>query len=463
MAPERANGEAERLGAVTIALSGIGAVLVLALLALWQGHGYWEYSDGVYAATARAVADGAALYRDVAAAQPPPLFFLAAGALTVSDTLAALRLELALVELATSALVLVATWHLTRVRGAAVLAALLALLTPWALREHAQLLPETFAAPLILAAALAAARPRGALAAGALGALAAAFKVAFGLPALAVVLLGRRPARGLAGLLATALALALVFLLAFGSPLWDETMRGQGESGRAGLHYVAGLWAQAGWNLVPLLVPAALAWPLRARLRDRALARSLFGAALGSLALLVTLFKQGSYLTVVVVAEPPLLCLGVAAATLLWQARRSVPASEKAERRRPPRPVTVALAPLAVVLAVVLGVAQIGALLISPGDPRPFTHPGAASGGERVLSSAAVDRAVAAIRRCPAGQGYGEPPYLAFVAGRAMAGDQPDQFILARARSFARFRARVAAAGPPCIAGAPPGSGATGR
>ena len=41
----------------------------LALLAAWQRNGYWDFSDGVYAETARALLHGQRLYRDVAAAQ----------------------------------------------------------------------------------------------------------------------------------------------------------------------------------------------------------------------------------------------------------------------------------------------------------------------------------------------------------------------------------------------------------
>ncbi len=194
-----------QLGRAAVAVWALAAVAVLVLLALWQRNGYWEYSDGVYALTARLVADGHGLYDEVAGAQPPPIYLVGATVLSVSDTLTALRVALAAVELATSALVLVAVWRLTRVRGAAVVAALLALVTPWALREHAQLLPETFAAPLLLAAALAAARSR-VVAAGALAAMATAFKLAFALPALAILLLGvprGGRVRGLAGFAAT--------------------------------------------------------------------------------------------------------------------------------------------------------------------------------------------------------------------------------------------------------------------
>ena len=49
-------------------------------------------------------------------------------------------------------------------------------------------------------------------------------------------------------------------------------------------------------------------------------------------------------------------------------------------------------------------------------------------------------RAVAAIRRCPAGATYSGAPYLAFVAGRDIAGAQPDQFMIHNAANLERFR-----------------------
>ena len=139
------------------------AAVTLVALAAWQGQSYWEYSDGVYSLSARQLLDGGALYEDFAAAQPPPLYLLGAAALAISDTPGAIRALMALCEAATSLLVLLAVYRLTRSRAAALAAAVACLLTPWALREHAQLLPETVAAPLLLAAALAAGRRGGAL------------------------------------------------------------------------------------------------------------------------------------------------------------------------------------------------------------------------------------------------------------------------------------------------------------
>ncbi len=409
----------------------------LVALAAWQGQGYWEYSDGVYSLSARQLLEGQALYRDFAAAQPPPLYLLGAGALALSDSPAAIRVLMALCEAATSLLVLVAVWRLTRRPGVALAAALACLFTPWALREHAQLLPETVAAPLVMAAALAAGRHgrggRAAFAAGVLAALAASLKLAFLLPALAIVLATRQRRRALSGLAAAGGGLALTGLLVFGEPLWSNVVAAQAQTGRAALSYAGGLWAQAGWNLAGLLVLAALAWPGRAALADRDLARSLLAAALGSLLLLATLLKHGSYLTVLVVAEPPLVCLAACGAAALL-AGRAAPRARWWRARV-----------LAAAAALALLVAQAASLLAAPGDPVLFTRPLAASGPARVLSDGAVARAAAAIRRCPAGSTYSGPPYLAFVAGRDIAGRQPDQFMIANAANLARFRRAVQA------------------
>jgi hypothetical protein len=97
------------------------------------------------------------------------------------------------------------------------------------------------------------------------------------------------------------------------------------------------------------------------------------------------------------------------------------------------------------VAAVGLLAAQAGSLLLAPDDPAVFTRPFVASGPARGLSDAEVRRAVAAIRRCPAGSTYSGPPYLAFVAGRAIAGAQPDPFMIENAANLARFRRAVQA------------------
>lgn len=425
----------EAIGLGTLVAWAGAAIALLVLLRVWQGDAYWEYSDGIYALTGRLVLHGSDLYRDVAAAQPPPIYYAGAGILALGDSIAGLRAGLSVVALVTSLLVLLCTWRLTRSRPAAVIAGLLALVTPWALREHAQLVPETFAAPLVLGAALAGSRGgRGATVAGVLAALAVAFKLALLLPALAVLLAARRRGRALLAAAVAGAVLAAGFLLAFGGPLLDGAVRAQRETGTSGLHHVAGLWAQAGWNLMPLLACAALAWPAWRSTGsddDRALLRTLAAAAAGSLLLLLTLFKHGSYLTVVVVAEPPLLCLAAAGVTTAVR--------ERANGR-------LALAGAAALSAAL----EVGSLLVSPGDPSLFTRPLAASGPAWTMSPSQVAHAVAALRTCPPGVAVSGPPYLAFAAGRHIAGDQPDQFIVANAAILARFRRAAELDQPRC-------------
>lgn len=405
---------------------------VLVALALWQGEAYWEYSDGVYSLSARELLHGQSLYRDFAAAQPPPLYYLAAGALAVRDGPATIRLLMALCEAATSLLVLVAVRRLTGSPAAALCAAVVSLMTPWALREHAQLLPETVAAPLLMGATIASGRRGSSALAGVLGAVAMAFKLAFVVPALVVVAGARSARRAGAGFLSTVAIVVLAFALLFGAPLWTDAIRAQAQTGRASLDHIVGLWMQGGWNLLPLLSLAALAWPRRRTIGEAALARGLLAAAIGSLLLLATLVKHGSYLTVLVVVEPPLLCLAAAAIAALLRERTAAD----------PPTGRIRAAELTATIAVVFGVAQIMSLLIAPANPALFVRPFARSGPAQPLSAAGVRLASAAIRRCPPATAYDGAPYLAFVAGREIAGSQPDQFIV-EAPVLARFGAEI--------------------
>jgi hypothetical protein len=419
------------LGWRAVAVFLLGGIALLVALRVWQGDAYWSYSDGVYALTGRLVLHGHDLYREVAAAQPPPVFYAGAVVLAVSDSLDALRIGLSAVDLATGALVLAATWRLTARRGPAVAAGLLALLTPLALHDHALLTPETLAAPLVMAAALLGARPgRAAAVGGALGALAAACKLAYALPAIGIAVAVRRRAY-LTALLAAAGVLGAFALIVFGSPLVRGTVTAQAQTGFAALGDVAGLWAQAVWNLLPFAVPAIAAIALRRRAADPALLRSLLGALAGALLVLGTLLKQGSYLNVLVVAEPPALSLAAFGAVALWEARARV-----------------ALAAAAV--GAVLGVVEIGSLLASPGDPVLYGRPLAKRAPGRELGPGAVHRRVALARACPRGLAYSGPPYLAFLARRRMPDDQPDQFILLHADTYRSLRDAAGRDRPRC-------------
>lgn len=401
----------------------------LALLAAWQRNGYWDYSDGVYAETARALLLGHGLYSDVAASQPPPVYLFGALLLAIHDGLALLRAGLALVELITAALVALSVWRVCRRGSVALAAGALAPLLPITLHEHAQLLPETLAAPLIMGGALWCSRRQRAFAGGALLALAVACKLAFLLPALAIVIVSVGRRRALAGLVVAGAAIAAVALAVFGTALWRETVRAQLEVGDASVSYVGGLLVQGAWNELPLMAGAAAALALVRQARDRALLRTLAAAAAGGLLLGFSLFKRGSYLDVFAVAEPPLLALAACGAAWAWEQARA-------------RWIVVALGAVLIL--------QSASLLLDPGDPVIARRPLANSGLQYVLSPAGVDRAVAAARACPPSLPYSGPPYIAFLADRLMPGDQPDVFIVGAAPVNAAFSRRVAADSPRC-------------
>jgi hypothetical protein len=406
-----------------------GLALAVGLYA-WQGHGYWEYSDGVYAYSARAFVNGAVPYRDVAAAQPPLFYVLGAAILSVHDGINWLRASMGAVDLGLAGLVLTATWRLTAVPVATVTAGLLALLTPWALHEHAQLMPETFAAPLLLGAALVGSREHVASLAGALVAAAVFCKLTFVVPGLLMLLVSPGRRRALFGFATASVGLLALFALLFGADVWREAVVAQRQTGLVSLHYAGGLGLQAAWNLSPLLICAMLAWSLREQARDQPLLRELVALAFGTLLLVATVMKRGSYLNVVVVAEPALLILACCA--VAWAVRARSPA-------------TLLCTACAAFLAL-----QVGSLLMSPDSPRIFTRPFAGEQAGRRVPETTLDRAVRAARSCPPGVADSDEPYIAYLAHRRLPGNQGDPFIIQHAHSLARFLDGAAADQPRC-------------
>ncbi len=391
-------------------IAALGACAAVAgLLLAWAGRSYWNYSDGVYAYSARALLEGRELYADLVAAQPPPISYAGVPVLAVADSVWALRAVLALLAAATGWLVARATLRLTGHRATAVAAGVATLVTPWAIKGHLSWVPESFAAPLLLAAAgLAVAPGRGAaVAAGVLAAAAAGFKLAFALPALALLVVARRRGAMAAGLLGTLAVGAALTLAIWGGAAWDNVVVAQRQSGARGAADVARLLAEGAWNSGPVLALAALAWPLRRRLGDPRLAAALAVGAAAATGTLVTLVKDGSYHNVLVVAEPLALPLAAAAALAAVRARQG--------------PVVLAVAACTAFLAV-----QSLSVLASPEDPAPLPSPG----GVRIASSAEVAAEARAARACGP-RPFSGTPYGAFVARRRMPGDQPDQFILA--------------------------------
>lgn len=412
---------------VAIALVVIGLVAELALLAAWQRNGYWDFSDGVYAQSAREFLHGLVPYRDFAAAQPPGVYLVGVALLAVHDGLASIRAGMALADLATSVLVIVCVWRLTGLRAISIVAGLLSPLLPITLHEHALLTPETLAAPLLLAPVLLCARRGRAAVGGVLLALAAASKLAFILPALAIALVSRHRRQATAGLLLAGLVFAVASIAAFGTGLWREAVRAQLQVGHASLHYAGGLIAQGAWNELPLVVPAAAGvWLVcsgRQRPREPELMRTLLASAVAGLLLALTVFKRGSYVNVLAVAEPPLLVLAAAGAA--WCARWS-------------RTAIVFVGLLGLLLA-----AQMVSLLVNPADPGIAKRPGARSGLAWAAGPGAVDRTVNIARRCPRGRAYSADPYYAFLANRRMPGNQPDLFMLGNASIDAGFAHRA--------------------
>ncbi len=422
---------AGRSGRPAVILAVLLAAVEFTLLAIWQGNADWGFSNGVYAETAREFLHGFVPYKQVAAAQPPPVFLLGALLLAIDDGPAALHIGLGAIDLLTAALVALAVWRLERRRVPALAAGLLAPLVPITLAGHAQLVPETLAAPLVLGGAILCATPRRAGWGALLLALAVLCKVAFVIPALAIVLSVPERRRLVVLLAGAAIGLFGVSIAVFGLGVWREAILAQLQIGRAGIHYVAGLLAQAAWNELPLLA-GALAFVIAALRRPPVprLVRTMSAASLGGLLLALTLFKRGSYIDVLAVAEPPLVVLSAAAVARGW------------------RRCTAAWAVVLLLGALLL--AQTVSLLVSPGDPAIATRPFARAGLRWTESRAAVARSVAAARRCPARLAYSGDPWIAFLADRRMPGEQPDLFILAGAREDRAFALRAAQDRPLC-------------
>lgn len=404
------------------------------LLALWQRNGYWDYSDGVYAQSAREFLDGLVPYRDFATAQPPVLYLAGVVLLAIHDGLASVRAGMALAEFVTSVLVAVCVWRLTGIRVAAIAAGLLSPLLPIALHEHAQLMPETLAAPLLTGGAMLCARTGRAAWGGLVLAVAVACKLAFALPALAIAGICRQRRQAVTVLILAGVVLGLASIVVFGTGVWREVVRAQLQVGQRTLHDAGGLIAQAAWNEFPLVVPAAaavwLVWSGREQPLEPALFRTLMAGAVAGLLLVLTVFKRGSYINVLVVAEPPLLAL--AAAGVAWSVRWS---------------------PIAALPAALLGVLLVGqiiSLLAEPAHPAIAKRPGARSGLAYNVGPDTVNRIVETARGCPAGRAYSGDPYYAFLAHRRMPGNQPDPFMLGYAAIDAGFARQAAGDQPRC-------------
>lgn len=447
--PARRGGPATASAELARSAGGgvLGVVVLYAAMALpiafslwvWRGVSYWEFSEGAYALTARMLLEGASLYTDVLAAQPPLLFYAGAAVLAIEDSIEALRAALVLPLLVTGLLVALSVWRLTWSRAAAVAGGLASLLTPWTLHEQTLLMPETLAAPLLMFAAVLAASETRARWGGATAAIAASLKLAFVLPLAALAVATRRRARAsyAAGALVTLVVLWALFVAWHGGALLENVFQAQWETGRQPPRRIAGLWLQAGWNLGPMILLAGVAWSLRRRARDPRLLACLAGLAAGSVALLLTLVKHGSYLNVLALAEPPLVALAAAGLHWLWVERRACAGLGPGRGGRP----SLALAgPTALVLLVAV---QSLSLVATPGRPALFAHPFSQAAHGWGKSGAAVERSVQRARRRSPVARPARNPYIAFLARRPVPGGQPDRFILKHAAVHADVRHAV--------------------
>lgn len=409
----------------------LGAIVLAALHAA-RDLDYWNYSEGVYVLTARALLDGADVYGDVVVAQPPGLFLAGGGLLAVHDSLEWLRLGVGALQLIAGGLAAVAVHRLTRSALATALTPALLLLTPWAVREHGALTPELVVLPLLLGAALLCARPRWVAAGAALAALVPFVKWPFILPAAAIVLLSADRRRAVPVALVVLAAEGLLASAIFGFGLWEHTVLAQlATEGRPSPRTIAGYLAQAGWGLVGLVGAAAVALRHRGALHDAVLARVLLGAAAGLLVTLLSVTKPGTGLNVLVPVEAILVPLAVAGVAV-------------ASRRRSRAVATVALA---------FTVLQTVSLLASQPTAPPFLYPTSERGAwGREASTNEVRAIVTKIRACPPGLPYTGAPFFSYLARRDAPAGQPDGFLTRRSSRLEAVAARMAADQPACPA-----------
>jgi hypothetical protein len=400
--------------------------LVLVALHFWRGIEYWNYSEGVYAYTSRLLLQGGDLYGHIVVAQPPWQFLFGAGALEIHDSLTFLRLAVGLVQLGTGVLVGIAVWRLTGNPWATAAAPALSLLLPWTLREHGALTPELLAPPVLLGAALLAARPRTAGWAGALAAVAPFIKWPYALALIAIVLFSAAPKKAAVGAAVAIAVQAVAFTAIFGVGLWDDSVLAQMSSGRRGLDVLKGVWGQAFWSLIALTALAFLAWRKREALRDAPLLKVLAALAVAMLATLITNTKDGTGLNVIVPIEAALVPIALAAVAV-----RSLRAVG--------------------VVALLFTLAQSVSLVASPNTATPFLYPTSERGAwGRAGDEAQVKAELARAEACPAGVAFSGPPFLAFLADRPMPDDQPDQFLPSRSTRLADVQKQMDAVQPRC-------------
>jgi len=353
--------------------------------------------------TSRLWLHGASLYRDVVVSQPPGVIVFGSGALAIHDGLQWLRIVVGAWEVAGALALAGVVWTYTNGhRWATIATAAAALVLPWTVHELGQLTPETTAAPLVAFGWLLALRGHSAWV-GVVAGLLVAVKLPMALPAFALVFVADD--RLLAAFVGIAVAGVSVFATAvLGGPnVWTDVIVAQSELGTRTLHDLGGYWAQALWNLVPLIVVGAFAW------REWRLSV----VAAGALLTVATTVKIGTALNVIVVAEAALVPLAVVGALALW------------ERRDWLRWVPIAAG---LFLAV-----QTISLVARPEHPGLFLRPGSSNAWARVPLRTVV-RLEAPFRTCE-----DEPiALLAFAQHKSVPRNQPDQYLIGHSDTLRR-------------------------
>jgi len=298
------------------------------------------------------------------------------------------------------------------------------LLTPWAVHEHGALTPELVALPLLMGASLLSTEEEHCALAGVLCGLLPVVKVPFLIPALVLVILSADVRRSALWALATMILAFGVTTLLAGDSFWRDAFVAQTQTGAQSLGRLKEFWAQAGWNMLGLLVSVAVAVSYRRAARDARMLRTTIGLAGAMIVTFLTNFKQGTGLNIAVPVEAALVPLAACGTVFAFRSARS------------------RWLPITCVAGLVFTLAQSISLIAAPRHSEPFLRAGSRSAWYIQMTASQLRAAVATARRCPPGVPYSGPPLIAFIARRPVPAGQPDAFIIVRARSLASFRAK---------------------
>ena len=413
--------------------AGGAALLAVHLLLL---HTYWDYSEGVYALSSRLILHGSDLYGQMVGAQPPGVFLAGAGLLLIHDSLEWLRFGVALLQLGAGLIAGQIVYRVTGNRVAAVLTPAAILLTPWAVHEHGALTPELVALPVMLGATLLSVERRWTSCAGLLCGVLVLVKLPFAIPAIAIVLISADRRRTAAWALATVIVGLGATTVIAGSNFWRDVVTAQTHVGVRSLGLLKGFWAQAAWNVLGLLVAAAVAVVGRERARDRPMLNAAIALSIANVITFLTNFKVGTGLNVTVPVEASLIPLAVIGTVF----------AARAAREHTPRGPACAAACAA---GAAFTLAQSVSLIASPHNPVPFLRAFSAPAWEITMTREQLDAAVAAARACPPGAPY-DTPLIAMIAGRRPPAGQPDGFLPLHSSTLASVAAQIRAVGNVC-------------